>query len=88
MKRLLLANTLGLSLLTVGLAGLCLPTAAHAQGSASSNRDSGAASTQDTRNDRGSDWGWLGLLGLVGLAGMRRRPDYQDETARRRASAS
>jgi MYXO-CTERM domain-containing protein len=85
MKRLSITKTVGLSLLALGLASLTAPIPATAQGDASLNRDTGARATQDDRNDRGKDWGWLGLLGLTGLAGLRRRQEHH-EPARQRAA--
>ena len=85
MKRLSITKTVGLSLLALGLASLTAPIPATAQGNGSLNRDTGAMATQDDRNDRGTDWGWLGLLGLAGLAGLRRRQEHH-EPARQRAA--
>ena len=69
---------------------LSLPASAQesspsSNGSASTAPDNAAASgnadnmqsqgTDNTRDDRGFDWGWLGLIGLAGLAGLARKKE-------------
>jgi MYXO-CTERM domain-containing protein len=85
MKRLPLTRIVGPGLLAIGLTTLMAPLPARAQGDGSLNRDTGAVATQDNRNDRDTNWGWVGLLGLAGLAGLRRRQEHH-EPARQRAA--
>ena len=40
---------------------------AGSTGSVTTGRTTGSGTTQDTRSDRGFDYGWLGLIGLAGL---------------------
>lgn len=47
-----------------------------------SDRGTGTATTQNTDNNRGHDWGWLGLLGLAGLAGLGGRKQHATERDR------
>ena len=80
----------GAAILACSLATLPLSLPASAQesspsSSASTAPDNAAASgtagnmqsqgTDNTRDDRGFDWGWLGLIGLAGLAGLARKKE-------------
>lgn len=87
MKQLTLSKTIGVGLLALSLAGVASQVPVAAQGNTGFNRDNGTrVATEDNREHRDTDWGWLGLLGLAGLAGLRRRQEYH-EPAQHRSTA-
>lgn len=45
----------------------------YAQTGGDTGTGTGTTYGDTTRDDNGTDWGWLGLLGLAGLMGLKRR---------------